>query len=64
MMEHVIHSNRDLFPDLLEELYVRLTISPFLQARESHRPQSSYRRRQRDLAKRIDPVLAHEPGDF
>src|SRR5436309_16074531 len=63
-MEYVVHSNRDLFADLLEEFYVRLTVGLLLQAGKSHSYQSSQRRGQGNLAEGVDAVLLHALDDL
>jgi len=42
--QDVVHRNRNLFADLLEEFHVRFTIDPLLQARKSYGSQPPYRR--------------------
>src|SRR5256885_12303394 len=63
MMESIVHSNGDLLADLLEEIYVLLTVSFLLQAGKSHGPHPSHRCGQRNNTKRIDAILLHEPGN-
>jgi hypothetical protein len=64
MMEDIIHGNRDLLTDLLEEFQVHVAIGLVLYTRKSHGSQASYSRGQRNEAKRIHAVLLHMPNDL
>jgi hypothetical protein len=64
MMEDIIHCHGNLFADLLEEFYVRLTVGPLLHARESHGSQPSQRRCQGNDTDGIDAVLLHALGNL
>ena len=64
MMEDIIHGNRDLLTDLLEEFQVHFAIGLFLYTRKSHGSQASYSRGQRNKAKRIHAVFLHMPNDL
>ena len=59
MMEDIIHGNRDLLTDLLEEFQVHFAIGLFMYTQKPHGAQPPHRRGQRNEAKRVHAVLLH-----